>query len=314
MHIVGDRIKRRIAWHPTASSRTIAEVTTFDIPPDERQAASCAKDNTDIRDPAEIRDTPGGAATVQKALAILEIVADRRGASAREIAAALDIPLSTAYRLAQNLVNSDYLVHLREDRRYELGFKLHQLGLSLHRQMGVVPAVRAQVRALHRQADAAAYFAQYRGSEVVVACVADSPSRPRVRPLDFGFHEATHATAFGKIMLAGMMPELRDQYMDGHPLTPLTGHTTTDRAELETQLAAVGRAGVAWEHEEFMPDLVCVAAGVRGPDGVIVGSVAVSGSVVQMRRRAAACESAVRHSAAELSHYFRSGPTPSGHS
>ena len=95
-------------------------------------------------------------ATVSKALAILEIVADREGASAREIAAALDIPLSTAYRLAQNLVNADYLVHLKDDRRYELGFKLHQLGLSLHRQMGVVPAVRAQVRALHRQADAAA--------------------------------------------------------------------------------------------------------------------------------------------------------------
>jgi DNA-binding IclR family transcriptional regulator len=60
-----------------------------------------------------------------------------------------------------------------------------------------------------------------------------------------------------------------------------------------------------------MPDLVCVAAGVRGPDGVIVGSIAVSGSVSQMRRRAASCESSVRHSAAELSRYFRSGAAPS---
>ena len=38
-------------------------------------------------------------------------------------------------------------------------------------------------------------------------------------PLDFGFHEATHATAFGKIMLAGMTPEQRDQFLSGHPLT-----------------------------------------------------------------------------------------------
>jgi DNA-binding IclR family transcriptional regulator len=280
-------------------------VTTIDAPSDDRTAPAADRNQADHRD---TRDTPGGAATVSKALAILEIVADREGASAREVAAALDIPLSTAYRLAQHLVNADYLVHLKDERRYELGFKLHQLGLSLHRQMGVAPEVRAQVRALHRQADAAAYFAQYRGSEVVVACVADSPARPRVTPLDFGFHEATHATAFGKIMLAGMMPEQRDQFLSGHPLTPLTRHTLTDRADLETHLATVGRAGVAWEHEEFMPDLVCVAAGVRGPDGTIVGSIAVSGSVIQMRRRAAACESSVRHSAAELSRYFRSGP------
>ena len=293
-------------------TRTIVGVTTIDAPAGDRTdlaaAYACAGDTPDHRDG---RDSHGGAATVSKALAILEIVADREGASAREIAAALDIPLSTAYRLAQHLVNSDYLVHLKDDRRYELGFKLHQLGLSLHRQMGVAPAVRAQVRALHRQADAAAYFAQYRGSEVVVACVADSPTRQRVTPLDFGFHEATHATAFGKIMLAGMMPEQRDQFLLGHPLTPLTRHTMTDRVELEAHLATVGRAGLAWEHEEFMPDLVCVAAGVRGPDGVIVGSIAVSGSVSQMRRRAASCESSVRHSAAELSRYFRSGPARS---
>jgi len=270
-------------------------VTTIDAP----------ADNADAR--ASPRDSPSGAATVQKALAVLEIVADQEGASAREIAGALDIPLSTAYRLVQNLVSSDYLVHLKDEHRYELGFKLHQLGLSLHRQVGVAPAVRAQVGALHRQADAAAYFAQYRGSEVVVACVVDSPARPRITPLDFGFHEAAHATAFGKIMLAGMTPEQRDQYLAGHPPTRLTAHTMTDRDDIECHLAMVGRSGVAWEYQEFMPGAVCVAAGVRGPNGAIVGSVAVSTSVPGMRDRAPAIEAAVRHTAAALSHYFRSG-------
>ena len=66
----------------------------------------------------------------------------------------------------------------------------------------------------------------------------------------------------------------------------------------------VGRAGIAW-HEEFMPGNVCVAAGVRGANGVIVCSVAVSGSVSQ--DRAASVEPAVRHTAAHLSRYFRSG-------
>ena len=144
-----------------------------------------------------------------------------------------------------------------------------------------------------------------------MAYVADSPTRPRVTPLDFGFHEATHATAFGKIMLAGMMPEQRDQFLLGHPLTPLTRHTMTDRVELEST-SGHGRSG--------RPRLG--ARGIHAGSGLCRGGRPrrgrgrrrfhrVSGSVSQMRRRAASCESSVRHSAAELSRYFRSGPARS---
>jgi IclR family transcriptional regulator, acetate operon repressor len=299
-----------VVWRDLPRPGTIGQVTGIEAPtngarPDGNNSNGTYSNGTLLNGTIPNGTPTNGAAAVQKALAILELVADQEGASAREIAAALDIPLSTAYRLAQNLVNADYLIHLRDERRYELGFKLHQLGLSLHRQVGVDPAIRAQVSALHRQADAAAYFAQYRGSEVVVAAVVDSPDRPRITPLDFGFHEAAHSTAFGKIMLAGMTPEQREQYLDGHPMTPMTRHTITDREELEAHLATVGRSGVAWEHQEFMAGEVCVAAGVRGANGLIVGSVAVSGSVSRMRAKASTTEAAVRLTAAQLSRYFR---------
>lgn len=147
--------------------------------------------------------------TVEKTLAILEHVAHRGGATARDVSEALGYPLPTAYRLMQALVQSDYLVHLRAEHRFELGYKLDRLGLSLHRQVGVPRPVRQEVARLHEQADAAAYFAVYRGADVVVAHVVDSPARPRLTPLSFGFHEAAHATAFGKIMLAGMALRVR---------------------------------------------------------------------------------------------------------
>ena len=75
-----------------------------------------------------------------------------------------------------------------------------------------------------------------------------------------------------------MLPEQRDQYLAIHPMCRLTAATMTQRDELENDLATVNRTGVAWEYEEFMPDLTCVAAGVRGGNGMIVGSVALSGS------------------------------------
>jgi len=245
-------------------------------------------------------DPGNGAVTLTKALSIVEFIAEREGASAREIAVGVGIPLSTAYRLAHILVAAGYLVHLKDERRFALGIKLRVLSQSVDRQFGLSPELRAEVGALHRQVGAAAYFAQYRGSEVIVAHVADSPDCPRVTPLDVGLHEATHATAFGKVLLAGMLPEQRDQYLACHPMRRLTPATMTDRAELESDLATVTRTGVAWEYEEFMPDLVCVAAGVRGGNGMIVGSVALSGSAARMRRSAPACEEDVRPTAVRV--------------
>ncbi|MCU1549165.1 MAG: hypothetical protein JWO29_2116, partial [Arthrobacter sp.] len=45
-------------------------------------------------------DASTGMASVQKAFALLDVVAsDRRGLTAKELAAALEIPLPTVYRL-----------------------------------------------------------------------------------------------------------------------------------------------------------------------------------------------------------------------
>lgn len=61
---------------------------------------------------------------VQRALALLEVVADRGGASAKEVAEALDLPLPSVYRLAKELVETDYLTHVKTAGRFELGTKL----------------------------------------------------------------------------------------------------------------------------------------------------------------------------------------------
>ncbi|PRY16933.1 IclR family transcriptional regulator [Kineococcus rhizosphaerae] len=250
----------------------------------------------------------GGVATVERTLAVLEVVAERGGASAREVSDVLGLPLPTTYRLLQVLVGLDYLVHLRTEKRFELGYKLDRLGVSLHRQVGVPANVRAEVGRLHEVAGAAAYFAVYRGADVVVAHVADSARFPRITPMNFGFHEAAHATAFGKILLAGMAAPEAAEYLDAHGTAPLTPTTITDRDELAAHLAEVSRRGVAWEREEFVPGFACAAVAVHDPAGSVVGAVAIStpdGTVD--RRRATELEKALRESANRVSRWLRTG-------
>lgn len=248
--------------------------------------------------------------TIERTLAILEIVAERGGASAREVSDALGYPIPTVYRLMQTLVKNDYLVHLRTEHRFELGFKLDRLGVSLHRQVGVPRPVRAEIAGLHDRAEAAAYFAVYRGADVVVAYVVDSPAHPRLTPLSFGFHEAAHATAFGKVMLAGMRSEHVTQYMDVHGMPRLTPETMVSRAELEQHLEVVAQRGVAWGREEFVPGMTCAAIGIRSGAGMIVGSVAISVPSTEITPvREIELERLLRDTANQVSRYYRSGHT-----
>jgi len=216
----------------------------------------------------------GGVASISKSLAVLEIVAERGGASAREVSAALGYPLPTVYRLMQTLVHSDYLVHRRRERRFDLGPKLHQLGVSLHRQTGVPQEVRLEVGDLHQALAAAAYFAVYRGSDVVVIYLVDSPAAPRPQTLGFGRHTATH-TAFGR----------------------LRGASSPDSPN-----SAAG-AEVAWQRNPS--GTMCAAVAVHGPDGSLFGALAVSAGADDLTDRRDDVERMLRAAASRLTGRFR---------
>jgi DNA-binding IclR family transcriptional regulator len=246
---------------------------------------------------------------VRRTLEILEVVAGRGGASAKEIADATGLPLPTVYRLARELLDSDYLIHIREEKRFELGYKLHHLGVCLHQQIGVSREVRAEVVALHHTVGAAAYFAVHRGSQIAVVFTADSAPWPRLRTIELGLHEASHASALGKILLADMTPSQRALHLGPEPMPRFSSATITGHRELTEQLDRVADRGIAWEFGELEDGATCAAAAVRSPGGVLMGSVAVSGPDARFASGRADVEAALRAAAARASRFHRSGAT-----
>ena len=238
------------------------------------------------------------AGSVRRTLSILEAVASRGGASAKEIAGSTGLPLPTVYRLVRELLDTEYLVHIREDNRFELGYKLHQLAVSLHEQIGIPRPVRAEVSALHQQLNLAAYFAIHRGSEIVVVYTADAPSCPRLASIEFGFHEAPHATALGKIFLADLERNKRAAHLRQNSLSD------AKRTRLADQLVKVAECGIAWETGEWEAGSTCAAAAVRSSSGALIGSVAVSGADARLTNRRAAIETALRTTAARVSRLY----------
>ncbi|GAA5155787.1 IclR family transcriptional regulator C-terminal domain-containing protein [Nocardioides marinquilinus] len=256
--------------------------------------------------------------TVARTFDILEAVAASGGASAKEIADATGLPLPTVYRLVRELLDGDYLVHIRDEKRFELGYKLHALGVSLHEQVGLSRQVRAEIAGLHHHLGVAAYLAVHRGSHIVVVHTVDSPQHPRLAPIDVGFSQAAHATALGKILLAAMDDDERLLLLDPEPMPRYGPGTITTHAELFAQLDAVRERGVAWEFGEVQAGATCAAAPVRGVAGALVGSVAISAPDARLagERARTEVEHALREAAARVGRCYRAGargrPSP-GH-
>src|SRR5262249_35970942 len=123
--------------------------------------------------------------------------------------------------------------------------------------------------------------------------------------LDAGCHEAAHATAFGKVMLAAMDGAGRAAYLERAGLRRRTARTITDRHALELHLEHVRRSGVALEIGEFQDGLACLAAPVRSPAGALVAAVAVSAPVPEFAGRRWELERAVRHGAMATTRVLR---------
>jgi DNA-binding IclR family transcriptional regulator len=248
-----------------------------------------------------VREPSGLIGSAQRALRVLEVVAaESDGITAKAVARRAGYKLSTTYHLLNTLVYEGYLIRLGHGRGFGLGYKIGGLFTLLCQKLDVGDRVRHELAAIHRQAQAAAYYTVFRDQAVVVAAVADSVENPRAEALNIGFHEAPHATAFGKVMLASLGPRERREYLAENGLPRLTSATTVAGDRLESELVQVGRAGIAYEIEEFQLGLACLAAPVRDVDGRIVGALAFSVAAETFPSRRPDLERNLRAGAARL--------------
>ncbi len=120
------------------------------------------------------------------------------------------------------------------DGSYVLGDRVASL-LAHSRHQAALSRVRPALAALRDEVRAAAYLCLYEDGEIVVREIVDGPTTPRV-DLWVGFHDAGHATALGKSVLASLDADARRDYLARHGLPDLTPRTITDPGRLLREL------------------------------------------------------------------------------
>lgn len=216
---------------------------------------------------------------VQNAVDIIEALQAKRGAGVTELASELDLSKGTVHSHLATLHENEYIV--REDDTYRLSLKYMNFGETVKEQIPGYDILRNQVEDLAETTDELAQFATVEHGKAVYLYKHEGKNAVQTAS-SLGKREYLHCIALGKSMLAHMPRDRVDSIIDEHDLQPYTDETITSPEELYKELTEVHERGFAFDEEERIEGIRCVAAPVKA-GGEIFGAVSVSGPAARMQ-------------------------------
>ncbi|ADD07481.1 IclR family transcription regulator (plasmid) [Natrialba magadii ATCC 43099] len=216
----------------------------------------------------------GGIRATETTFALIETLAERDHARLTELATAVGIANSTASEHLATLKANGYVVE--DDEGYRLGLKFMDIGVRAKRHYDgllecaepvleqLVEETGETIGLLARENKQAVYVDRRVGEQGV-------PTNAWV-----GKRKPMHTMAAGKVMLAYLSADQRDEIIEGRGLPAVTAQTITTREELEAELETARDRGVAFNDCESHERVRGVAAPIVLQDEVY-GAVAVAG-------------------------------------
>jgi len=243
---------------------------------------------------------PGGRQSVDRALQVLELLAAWGSGGVSELAAAIGVHKSTAFRLLGALEARDLVEQTTERGKYRLGFGLVRLARRVNVQLEITEQAPGLTERLAQRVGESINVAVLR--ENFVVNVVQSRGQASVASHNWiGQLTPLHATSSGKVLLAHLDPARRADLI-GQGLERFTANTHTDPALLENELASVVERGHATTYGELEIGLNAVAVPVRGEDGDVVAAISASGPAYRLTpERIAEIMDQVEAAGAELS-------------
>jgi DNA-binding IclR family transcriptional regulator len=224
---------------------------------------------------------PGLIRSVDRAVAILDLLARDGWRGGAEVARDLGVHRSTALRLLSTLERHALVERDPRTAKYRLGRRLPQLASVVTGEFDLRFVARPVCERLASALSETVTLDVLDADEIVpIEQATGSTAVVSVNWL--GRRTPVHCTASGKVILAFAPIDVRQRVL-ARPLERRTPHTIVDRAELEEQLEAALEAGFARTFQELEMGLDAIAAPVHSAQGEVVAAIDVSGPAHRLR-------------------------------
>ncbi|CAN5637286.1 IclR family transcriptional regulator [soil metagenome] len=233
-------------------------------------------------------DTPAkgeGVKSAQRALSIIELLARTEPSlTFAEIGDVTGFPRSSLFGLLKTMVDMRWLELDEQTRKYRLGIRTLEAGNAYLRSIDLVALVRPQMDRICAATDETVQLAVLDDRYNVYIAKVEGTGHLRLAS-EVGRRLEAHATALGKMLLAGLSETELDRLLGNVKLERFTPATITDFALLKQELAASAERGYATDNEDHTRGVRCFAVPIRNHSGKTIAALSVSFPTVRFTER-----------------------------
>lgn len=222
------------------------------------------------------------APALTKGFAILGLVAREPGLSFAAIRTKLGMPNSSCHHLVTTLCRLGAL-QMQPDRGYVLGLRLFELGSIATSQRRLGEFALPALKLLAQETRLTCHLGVMEGNEAVYLLKVEGNNEIRVNTWE-GKRLSLHSSSLGKVLLAWLPNAELEEKLGNLNWETKTVNTITTAEVLQTRLEEVRKRGWAFDDEEDIANLRCVAAPVVDADGRVIAAISAVGTILNISK------------------------------
>lgn len=227
--------------------------------------------------PPKKRQALAGTQTLVRGLEVVDAVAEG-AATLIDLATAIGLTRSTTHRLAATLVERRYLDFSRRDG-YTLGPKLLELGYVTGRRKDLPRVAREHLEALSASTGDTVHLGILDETRALYLDKIQGSRRVEISS-QIGERQPLRSTGLGKALILDADEKQWREYYDYE--ARLGNKYDVPLNEWLERMREYAAYGYAFDLEENEDRIRCVAAPIKGVDGVVVGAISVSSAAQYM--------------------------------
>jgi len=216
---------------------------------------------------------------IERTLDIMEVLAqEARGLNLTDIAQRVNLPKSTVYRILNALIDRNYIVKKEDGHKYKLALKIVNLASNMLYALDLRTEAYPCLQTLADETRQTIHLAVWQGDAIVYLDKIEAYQRLAISSA-LGRTLPIHCTGLGKVLLAYMPAERREEIIQKLDFHKFTENTNINPAHLREELFEARKNGYAVDNEEHEENIFCVATPILNYTNKIIAAVSITGQV-----------------------------------